>query len=182
MSETDDPIARLLEQVAAQDRAAFRTLYSATSSKLFGVLLRILSTRAEAEDALQEVYTRVWLKAGRFEADKGRGMTWLITIARYHAIDRRRARGNHVTDGEDALLTIADTAPGAEQMVTARSEAGRITRCFDSLEGDRAAAVKGAYLNGLSYQDLSDKFNVPLNTMRTWLRRSLQKLKECLEA
>ena len=179
---TDDPIARLLEQVAAQDRAAFRTLYSATSSKLFGVLLRILVTRAEAEDALQEVFTRVWLKAGRFEADKGRGMTWLITIARYHAIDRRRARGDRVTDGEDALLAVADTTPGPAQQVEARSEASRITRCFDTLEGDRAAAVKGAYLNGQTYQDLARTFNVPLNTMRTWLRRSLQKLKECLEA
>ncbi len=179
---TDDPVAQLLTRVAAQDRAAFRELYSVTSSKLFGVLLRILGTRAEAEDALQEVYTRVWLKAGRYEAGKGRGMTWLITIARYHAIDRRRARPDHVSDGEDALLSIADAAPGPESVMSARSEAARITRCFDTLEGDRAAAVKGAYLDGLSYQDLAQTFNVPLNTMRTWLRRSLQKLKECLEA
>jgi len=177
----DDPIASLLIRVAAQDRTAFRQLYADTSSKLFGVLIRILGTRAEAEDALQEVYTRVWLKAGRFEAGKGRGMTWLITIARYHAIDRRRARPSAGVDGEDALLAVADPQPGPESVMSARGEAGRIARCFDTLEADRAAAVKGAYLSGLSYQELAQSFNVPLNTMRTWLRRSLQKLKECLD-
>lgn len=179
---TADPIAELILRVAAQDRAAFRQLYTDSSAKLFGVMLRILGTRAEAEDALQEVFTRVWLKAGKYEAGKGRGMTWLITIARYHAIDRARARPARVTDGQDALESVADTAPTAETVVEARSEAGRITRCFATLESDRAAAVKGAYLNGLSYQELADLHGVPLNTMRTWLRRSLQKLKECLES
>ena len=179
---TDDTVASLIQRVAAQDRAAFRQLYSDTSAKLFGVLLRILGTRAEAEDALQEVYTRVWLKAARYEADKGRGMTWLITIARYHAIDRTRARPDQVSSGDDALAAVADPAPSAETVISARSEAGRISRCFETLEDDRAAAVKGAYLNGQSYQELAHTFNVPLNTMRTWLRRSLQKLKECLEA
>ena len=179
---SDDPVADLIVQVAAQDRSAFRQLYADTSAKLFGVLIRILGTRAEAEDALQEVYTRVWLKAGRYEAGKGRGMTWLITIARYHAIDRARARPDRRTDGAEALDSVADKSPTAETVMMARSEAGRIARCFDKLEGDRAAAVKGAYLNGLSYQDLAQRFDVPLNTMRTWLRRSLQKLKECLEA
>ena len=108
-------------------------------------------------------------------------MTWLISIARNHAIDRRRARPAHVSDGEEVLLTLADKTPGAEAVLSARGEAGRITRCMETLEADRAAAVKGAYLSGLSYQDLAQTFNVPLNTMRTWLRRSLQKLKECLE-
>ena len=164
------------------DRAAFRQLYNDSSAKLFGVLLRILGTRAEAEDALQEVFTRVWLKAGRYDATKGRGMTWLITIARYHAIDRARARPDRATEGEDALETVADDTPTAESRMVAKGEAGRIARCFDTLEEGRAAAVRGAYLNGLSYQDLAATFNVPLNTMRTWLRRSLQKLKDCLEA
>ena len=90
---TDDPIADLLNRTAAQDRASFRSLYTAASAKLMGVLLRILQNRSEAEDALQEVFTRVWLRAGRFDASKGRGMTWLIAIARNLAIDRIRARG-----------------------------------------------------------------------------------------
>jgi RNA polymerase sigma-70 factor, ECF subfamily len=177
----DDPVAQLLAKVAAQDRAAFRDLYSSTSSKLFGVLLRILSNRAEAEDALQEVFTRVWLRAGRFDPEKGRAMTWLISVARNHAIDRLRTRVEATTATEDEAEALIDRSPGAEDSLIAKGQARRIIDCMAELEPDRAKAVQGAYLGGMSYADLSDKFSVPLNTMRTWLRRSLLQLKECLE-
>ena len=179
---TDDPVAELLAQVAAQDRAAFRKLYSDASSKLLGILLRILGTRTEAEDALQEVFTRVWLRASRFDPEKGRGMTWLIAIARNHAIDRLRSRPDAAHTSDDAALDhVADTAPTAERSLIAKGEERRVTDCFDTLQPDHADAVRGAYLNGLSYLDLANTYNVPLNTMRTWLRRSLQKLRECLD-
>ncbi|NHB77262.1 sigma-70 family RNA polymerase sigma factor [Rhodobacter calidifons] len=175
----DDPIASLIAQCAAADRAAFRALYRDTSAKLMGVLLRILRERSEAEDALQEVYTRVWLRAGRYDPAKGRGMTWLIAIARNLAIDRLRARPEAASD--DALETVQDNAPRAETRLIAAGEARRVSDCFATLEPDRAAAVRGAYLDGLSYLDLAARHGVPLNTMRTWLRRSLLKLKECLD-
>jgi RNA polymerase sigma-70 factor (ECF subfamily) len=179
----EDPVAEILHRVAAQDRAAFRDLYSKTASKLLGVLLRILGNRAEAEDALQEVFTRIWLRAGRFDATKGRGMTWLIAIARNHAIDRLRARPDEsLRDNADAMDTVRDAAPTAENRLIALGEAGRIAECFATLEPDRAEAVRGAYLNGLSYVDLAARFDVPLNTMRTWLRRSLLRLRECMDA
>lgn len=177
---TDDSIADLLHKIAAQDRAAFRMIYADTSAKLMGVLLRILGNRAEAEDALQEVFTRVWLRANRFDAAKGRGMTWLIALARNHAIDRLRTR--HDTSSDDEVMNaVADPAPRAETRLIAHGEARRINECFDTLETDKAAALRGAYLTGTSYLDLAAQFDVPLNTMRTWLRRSLQKLKECME-
>ncbi len=176
----DDPVTKLLLGVAAQDRAAFRALYSAAASKLMGVLLRILGNRAEAEDVLQEVFTRVWLRAGRYDPAKGAGMTWLIAIARNHALDRLRARKPDSTDDDQADL-IPDMTPRAEARLIATGEARRIINCFDTLEPDRASAVRGAYLDGLSYQELADRNAVPLNTMRTWLRRSLLKLKECLD-
>ena len=176
----DDPIASLLSLITAQDRAAFKTLYNASSAKLMGVLLRMLGNRSEAEDALQEVFTRVWLRAGRFDASKGRGMTWLIAIARNLAIDRIRSRHDTVDD-EDAIAAVVDTAPRAESKLIAQGEARRITDCFATLEPDRAEALRGAYLTGLSYIDLAARHAVPLNTMRTWLRRSLTKLKECME-
>ncbi len=175
----DDPVALLIQSTAAQDRAAFRELYSVSSAKLMGVLLRILNNRAESEDALQEVYTRVWLKAGRFDATKGRGMTWLIALSRNLAIDRLRQRPDHVSD-DDAMAAHADPAPRAELRMVAAGEARRINDCFATLEPDRAEALRGAYLTGLSYSDLAAHYGVPLNTMRTWLRRSLQKLKECM--
>ncbi|MFZ1727023.1 MAG: sigma-70 family RNA polymerase sigma factor [Albidovulum sp.] len=178
---TADPISDLLTQVVARDRAAFRALYAAASAKLFGVALRILKDRSEAEDALQEVFTRVWLKAHRFDPARARGMTWLIAIARNHAIDRLRARPDR-TDGDDALAFVADPTPGVEKQLVAKGEAGRIADCFDTLEPEKSAAIRGAYLDGFSYDDLSRRHDVPLNTMRSWLRRGLLKLKECLEA
>ncbi len=181
MSE-DDPIAALLLRCAKQDRVAFTTLYQSASAKLLGVLIRMFGNRAEAEDALQEVFTRVWLRAGRFDADKGRGMTWMIAITRNLAIDRIRSRPDHTVSDDDAMENITDTAPRAETRLIAAGEARRVTDCFATLEPDRAAAVRGAYLAGLSYVELAERHAVPINTMRTWLRRSLLRLKECLEA
>ncbi|MCB2093489.1 MAG: sigma-70 family RNA polymerase sigma factor [Rhodobacteraceae bacterium] len=178
---TADPVSGLLAQVAAHDRGAFRSLYAATSAKLFGVVLRILKDRSEAEDALQEVFTRVWLKAQGFDPARARGMTWLIAIARNHAIDRLRARPAP-TDGDDALAFVADPAPGVEKRLVAKGESRRLADCFDKLEPARSAAIRGAYLDGYSYQDLAARHEVPLNTMRSWLRRGLLKLKECLDA
>ena len=176
---SDDPIADLIAQCAAADRTAFRKLYSDSSAKLMGVLLRILGERSEAEDALQEVYTRVWLRAGRYDPAKGRGMTWLIAISRNLAIDRLRARP--AASSDDGLDMVQDSSPRAETRLIAQGEARRVTDCFASLEPDRADAVRGAYLSGLSYVELAARHAVPLNTMRTWLRRSLLRLRECLD-
>lgn len=191
---TDDDATKSLSRIAAQDRAAFRALYAQVAPKLLGVLLRILRDRAEAEDALQEVFTRIWLNARKFDPAKGRAMIWLLTIARNHAIDRLRARpaarGARLEsgplrgadgDGPDLVDTLPDPGPGAEAQLTARGEMGRVVACFGELPPDRAAAVRGAYLEGLSYADLAERHGVPLNTMRTWLRRALIALRECLE-
>ena len=176
-----DPKSDLIAAIAREDRMAFRTLYSAASAKLFGVAFRILQDRAEAEDAVQEVFTRVWLNARRFDAERARGMTWLIAIARNHAIDRLRARPKP-NAGEEAMLAVRDPNPGAEAQVVAKGEARRIVDCFETLEPPKAEAIRGAYLSGLSYEVLSVRHDVPLNTMRSWLRRGLLKLKECLDA
>jgi RNA polymerase sigma-70 factor, ECF subfamily len=177
----DDPVAEMIGRVAAADRAALRALYSAVSGKLFGVAFRILGNRSEAEDAVQEAFTRIWLNARRFDAAKARGMTWAIAITRNHAIDRLRARPAP-SEGEDAALRIRDPSPGAEATLIAKGEAGRISDCFATLEPARAEAIRGAYLDGFSYEDLAARHNVPLNTMRSWLRRGLMRLRECLEA
>jgi RNA polymerase sigma-70 factor (ECF subfamily) len=176
---SDDPVAALIARCAAEDRAAFRVLYRATSAKLMGVLLRILKERTEAEDALQEAYTRIWLRAGRYDPARGRGVTWLIAIARNLAIDRLRSRVPSLDD--EGLDSVQDDSPRAETRLIAQGEAKRVADCFATLEPDRAEAVRGAYLDGLSYVELAGRHGVPLNTMRTWLRRSLLKLRECLD-
>ena len=174
-------IENLIARVALGDRAAFNALYQATSSKLFSVTMRILSNRSEAEDALQEVYVKVWNRAASFSPGGYSPMAWLVSIARNQSIDLiRQRRGGHV-DIEEAF-DLADSAPLPEQMTIQKSESREIARCLATLESDRANAVRGAYLDGQSYEELAERYNVPLNTMRTWLRRSLMKLKECLEA
>lgn len=176
---TSDPIGDLILSVAAHDIAAFRQLYSAAGATLMGVLVRMLGRRAEAEEALQDVFTKVWLRAGGYDASKGRGMTWLIALARHLAIDRLRTRHDHVSDSL-AIEAAAGRTPSAETQMVAIAEARRILQCFSTLEPDQAAALRGAYLNGDSYIDLAARFDVPLNTMRTRLRRGLLKLRVCM--
>ena len=176
---TSSDIEALIARVALRDRAAFAALYDATSAKLFGICLRVLHDRSEAEDALQEVFVRIWDKADRYAANGLSPMTWLITLARNIAIDRLRAR-KAPADTLDAVPDLADGAPTPEAAAIAASERARIAACLDELDPARAEAVRRAYLDGASYQDLADHFAVPLNTMRTWLRRSLLKLRDCL--
>ena len=140
-----------------------------------------MKDRGEAEEALQEVFVKMWTKADRFAVSELSPISWLVAVARNHAIDRIRARVDLSTVDIDAALEVADPAPGPEAIAVAAGESERIGRCLDELEQDRAAAVRGAYLKGESYAELAARHGVPLNTMRTWLRRSLMKLRECLE-
>lgn len=173
-------INQLIVRVAMKDRGAFDLLYARTSAKLFGVCLRVLRDRAEAEEALQEVFVKVWTKADRFAATDLSPITWLVAVARNHAIDRIRAqvRGGATID---EALEVADDRPDPEALAVATGEQQRIHGCMNELGQERSAAVRGAYLDGASYAELAERHGVPLNTMRTWLRRSLAKLKECLE-
>ncbi len=172
-------IEELIGKVALGDRAALAVLYDATSGKLFSVCLRVLKNRSDAEDALQDVYLRIWAKADKYAVTGHSPMTWLITVARNLSIDRLRAgKQGHVD--LDSVGELVEKRPGPEAASIAASEQRRIRACFEELPQDRADAVRSAYLDGTTYQALAERFDVPLNTMRTWLRRSLISLKECL--
>lgn len=176
-----DELSELVARIALRDRAAFAALYARSSPKLFGVALRILKDRGEAEEALQEIYVKIWAKAERFAGSQGTGMAWLCAIARNHAIDVLRARRPPADPIGDDGLDVVDLAPDPEEACLLRGEGRRIDRCMQELDSDRAGAVRSAYIEGLSYQELAERHQVPLNTMRTWLRRSLLKLRECMD-
>ena len=172
-------IEELISRVALGDRVAFSRLYDATSAKLFGVALRVLNNRTDAEDALQDAFVRIWQKADKYAANGYSPMTWLITLTRNLAIDRLRARKAPTMRIED-VYGLSDGGPTPEDAAVAGSEKARLDACLDELDDTRADAVREAYLQGESYQELADRLRVPLNTMRTWLRRSLLELRECL--
>ena len=146
----------------------------------FGICLRVLGNRAEAEDALQDVFVKIWRNAERYQVNGLSPMTWLITIARNLSIDRLRARKTAQGAGLEEADDLASASPGPEALAIAASERGQIVDCMAELEADKSDAVRRAYLMGETYQELADRYSVPLNTVRTWLRRSLIKLKECL--
>ncbi|WP_375280604.1 sigma-70 family RNA polymerase sigma factor [Pseudooctadecabacter sp.] len=176
---TPDDIEHMILRIGMGDHKAFEALYSATSAKLFGIMLRVLKDRAAAEEVLQDVYLRLWQGGAQtYSAGKASPISWLATIARNRSIDKlRQIRPSTTLDDAPEL---ADPAKGPEALAIAASERAQIFACLDELDPDRSAAVQGAYLDGDTYADLAARFDVPLNTMRTWLRRSLMRLKDCL--
>lgn len=175
-------IVAALARIPAGDRAALQTVYRLTSAKLFGVVLRILGERSEAEDVLQEVYVTVWRKAADFDSGRASPMTWLIAIARNRAIDRLRAtRASRHMDPIDAAAEIADSAPLADRALEGVEDHARLHGCLDGLEARERAALRGAFFDGNTYEDLAARMSVPLGTMKSWIRRAMIKLKSCLQ-
>ncbi|WP_147114779.1 sigma-70 family RNA polymerase sigma factor [Tateyamaria sp. syn59] len=175
-----DDLDGLIARVALADRQAFDQLYAMTSGRLFAVALRMMKNRAEAEDVLQDAYVRIWQRAGSFRPGDGRSMPWLVTITRNLAIDRMRLRSAPVAPIEMAQ-DVPDAGPTPEAALAQSESRAQIDACLEELEDRRAEAVRAAYLEGWSYQELADRFDTPLNTIRTWLRRSLLRLRDCLE-
>ncbi|MBL8908024.1 MAG: sigma-70 family RNA polymerase sigma factor [Rhizobiales bacterium] len=173
-------LSRLIQRIALGDRAAFDRLYARTSAKLFGVCLRILNDRSEAEEVLQDTFIKIWRRADGYAVTDLSPITWLVAVARHQAIDRLRRRKPHTAELADAVTIVDERQPDPEALAIATGEIQMLDRCLGELEENRAAAVRGAYLDGLSYAELARRHEVPLNTMRTWLRRSLMKLKDCL--
>lgn len=178
---TPKDIENLISKVAMGDRAAFGALYGTTSAKLFGVALRVLKDRTDAEDVLQEAFVKIWNNAAKYQVSGYSPMTWLIAIVRNQAIDRLRARKPDAAELVEAD-DIADTSATPEQHAVAGGETERLRLCLEKLSPGRAEAVKAAYMDGYSYQELADRLEQPINTVRTWLRRSLISLRECLSS
>ena len=176
-------IAAALGRIPDGDRAALQTVYRLTSAKLFGVCLRILGEHGDAEDVLQEVFVTVWRKAASFDPGKASPITWLVAIARNRAIDRLRAgavsRRMEPIESADA---VSDPAPGAVERVERAQQHQRLARCLEELEAHHAGAIRAAFLDGATYEELAARMSVPLGTMKSWIRRGLLKLRACLEA
>jgi RNA polymerase sigma-70 factor (ECF subfamily) len=172
----------LLAQVALGNRAAFAALYQSTAGRLFGICLRVLAQRAEAEDALQDVYTAVWRKAAQFDPAKASATAWLAMIARNKAIDRLRALP--VQQGRahfDLAAEVEDPAPSLAQTVQTATDREQLEHCLNRLEPKRRTLIRAAFFDGLTYEELAARIDAPLGTIKSWIRRGLLQLRECLD-
>jgi len=177
---TPDGLSHLMRRVAQRDRSAFAKVYQATSAKLYGIVLRILRRRDIADEVLQEVYVKIWERAAHFDSERASPISWMATIARNRALDEvRRKQPVSIEDHPE----VQDCASDDETALAAvmRSEDGRrLAECLKRLEPDRRQMVVFAYCEGLSRDELAKKYGQPVNTIKTWLRRSLAQLKGCL--
>jgi RNA polymerase sigma-70 factor (ECF subfamily) len=175
-------LSAALRAAAGGDRMALRDVFDRTSAKLMGICLRILKDREEAEDVLQEVYVSIWSRAGTFDPGKASAITWLATIARNRAIDRLRSRRSRAGSAPvEEIMELADDRPDGFAVVAAKDEGERIHHCLSTLEGKSQEMIRVAFFDGLSYSDLAARAGVPLGTMKSWIRRGLQRLRDCLE-
>jgi RNA polymerase sigma-70 factor (ECF subfamily) len=171
-----------LAGVAGGDPAALAALYDATSRQVYGLALRILRDRGEAEEVALDVYLHVWQGAGRYDAGRGSVETWLCTLARSRAIDRLRARVRHDArhSALDAADGLEDAAPGPETEVVQNDTARRVRRALGALPSEQRRAVAAAYFGGLSYAEVARVLGEPEGTVKTRIRVALSTLRTVL--
>jgi RNA polymerase sigma factor (sigma-70 family) len=169
-----------LRRCARGERAALRAIYDAEAPRMLGVSLRILRRRSLAEEAVQDAFVQVWRRAASFDPARGAARTWLYAVVRHRALNilRGEARTDLVDDFEPLGLASEEDDP--ETVIARLSEAGALRRCLERLDAKRRHAVVLAYMHGLSHGELAGRAGVPLGTMKSWLRRSLMTLRECL--
>ena len=176
-----ESLLEIMARVARSDRTALEELYQLTSSKLFGVCLRICGDRSAAEDVLQEVYIKVWHRADQYQAGTYSPISWLAVIARNASIDWLRKNGRQNYDDEAVIEIIADDAPLGDTVIEEKQQKARIMDCLEQLDEEQNRPIRSAFFGGFTYSQLARQIEVPLSTMKSRIRRGLMSLKKCLE-
>lgn len=175
-----DQLAELIRRVAAGDRGAFRRVYDLQSSRLYGIALRITRQAPLASDAVHDALLQLWRNAGRFDVERGNPEAWLLSLVRYRALDivRRRAR----EAPEDDLPEAVDEDPDPLERLSSSRDAAALHGCLGGLEEDRRRLLALAFVEGLSHSEVAERVKMPLGTVKSWIRRSLQSLRLCLDS
>ncbi len=178
---TDEALDSVLRRIASHDRAAFRSLYDQTSGKILAVVLSIVRDRDLAEDVLQETYLQVWSSAAKYDRARGSPMAWLTTMARSRAIDRlRKDRRGGGTVGDANPDLIPDPNPTAEDSAALSEETRRLADCMTELSDDQRHCIRLAFWHGYTHSELAERLKAPLGSVKSWIRRGLLQLDECL--
>ena len=173
-----DKLLGLLSATGAGDKHAFSELYKSTSGQLFAVSLKMLGRRELAEEALQEAYVKIWHNATEYQHGKGSVLTWMISIVRYRALDMLRyhkvRKEEPLADGQEAIFEAPATDDGPDVVKT------KLDDCMGELEPQQKQAIHLAYYNGLTHHEVVGHLDLPLGTIKSWIRRGLQQLQRCL--
>jgi RNA polymerase sigma-70 factor, ECF subfamily len=186
VSDRSATLAQLLAKVALADQRAFAELYRQTASHLYAVALRILREPAAAEEVLQEVYVSIWHHAGTYVAAKSQPLTWLTSIARNRCLDqlRRRELDTFPLSGagdDEPAFDLPSDSPTPAELLLASAEAKSVRDCVDALDAGPKQAIALAFFQGLSHAELAAHLHEPLGTVKSWVRRGLERLKRCLD-
>jgi RNA polymerase sigma-70 factor (ECF subfamily) len=183
--DDDDQLRTLLAAVALGDRAAFRTLYDLSSARLFGFALRVLRKDELAEEALQDAFVSIWHAAASYQAHLASPPTWMATIVRNKALDiLRRVRAEAEVDGGrfdyDPVDGLEDMDAGPQARAELSRDADALARCMSTLAGRQRQAIGMAFLHDLSHGEVAARLSQPIGTVKTWIRRGLERLRDCL--
>ena len=181
----DIQLIALLDRVALADESALKELYALTSSKLYGVAVRVVTNREWAEDVLQEAYLNIWKIAGTYKATLSPPMAWMGLLVRSRGLDFLRRRGSdradRVQELDDVISdTVAGDSPNPMDTTQASEQAWALHQCLSQLENKQREVVSLAYLRDLSHSELAEQLKLPLGTVKTWIRRGLDQLRGCM--
>ena len=181
-------LAALLARVALADQRAFAELYRHTSAHLYAVAVRIVRDGAVAEEILQEAFVRVWHYARTYDAAKSQPLTWLTSIVRNRCLDQRRRRELDtvslvpVAEDDAPAWDIAAEGPTPVELLLSSAQARSVRDCVDALDAGPKQAIALAFFQGLSHAELAAHLREPLGTVKSWIRRGLERLRRCLDA
>lgn len=178
----DAELERLVRAIASRDRLALRALYERMAAQMLACMMRILKRRALAEEALQDVFVSIWQRAAQFHSGRGAARIWLMSIARHRAIDVLRAeRGELYRETQIEQLPEAEADSASDWSSSGRSAAA-LARCFSALSREQRRGIELAFVNGYSHADIARLTGEPLGTIKSWIRRGLASLRQCLES
>jgi RNA polymerase sigma-70 factor (ECF subfamily) len=176
-------LAELLSQSALRNQSAFSELYSLTAPKLFGVALRILRRQDWAEEVLQECYMNIWNHAADYAIAKSAPLTWMTSIVRNRCLDWLRRPQQEATGDEYEIAVEAwqDENPGPVEQLMASGDAAALAHCLEEIDARQRQSIMLAFFHGMSHSEVAGHMKQPLGTVKTWVRRGLERLKGCLK-
>lgn len=177
-AQEDD--VELLKAIAARDEAALAQLYDRYRVILFGLLMRILNNREEAEDVLQEVFLQVWRKAADFDENRGRPFTWLVTLARSRGIDRLRTLASRERVAEAGAREVSEEISDAATDALKSEQRGLVSDALAKLPDEQKRPIMLAYFDGLTQSEIATRLGAPLGTVKTRMRTGMIRLRELL--